>query len=57
MKPSRVFDEVSLHRYSGTLDLLSLYLIAIVENFAYRQLTAIWRIHGLVRRFGGGKHE
>ena len=43
--------------YPRTRELLVLYIIAIVENFGFRQLTAIWRLQGLIRWWRGGKHE
>lgn len=52
-----MLEELSFHMYSRTRELLLLYLIAIIENFGFRQLTAIWRLQGLVRWLRGGKHE
>ena len=33
------------------------YAVAILENFGFRQLTAIWRFQGLVRWLRGGEHK
>jgi len=35
-------------RYQGMWSLLGLMLVAVVENFGYRQLTVWWRLRGLV---------
>ena len=51
-----MLEELSFHMYSRTRDLMLLYAIAILENFGFRQLTAIWRLQGLVRWLRGGKH-
>jgi cellulose synthase/poly-beta-1,6-N-acetylglucosamine synthase-like glycosyltransferase len=52
-----MLEELSFHIYPRTRDLMLLYTIAIVENFGFRQLTAIWRLQGLVRWLRGGKHK
>ena len=52
-----MLEELSFHMYPRTKDLLRLYFIAIVENFGFRQLTAIWRFQGLVRWLRGGEHK
>lgn len=52
---SILLEEVSFHMYPRVRDLLTLYAVAIVENFGYRQLTVIWRIQGLVRWLRGSK--
>jgi cellulose synthase/poly-beta-1,6-N-acetylglucosamine synthase-like glycosyltransferase len=44
-----MLEELSFHIYPRTRDLLVLYLIAVLENFGYRQLTAVWRLQGLFR--------
>lgn len=44
-----MLEELSFHLYPRTRDILLLYAMAIVENFGYRQLTAIWRVQGLAR--------
>ena len=40
-------EEFSFRRYERFSDLARLFLIAILENFGYRQLTTWWRIKGL----------
>jgi cellulose synthase/poly-beta-1,6-N-acetylglucosamine synthase-like glycosyltransferase len=39
-------EELSFRRYPRLKDLLSLFLLALGENFGYRQLTAWWRVKG-----------
>jgi hypothetical protein len=34
--------------YPRVKDLLKLFLVAVLENFGYRQLTLFWRIKGLI---------
>jgi cellulose synthase/poly-beta-1,6-N-acetylglucosamine synthase-like glycosyltransferase len=41
-----LLEEASFHRYPGWRDLALLNLIAIAENFGYRQLTLWWRLKG-----------
>lgn len=54
-------EELSFHRYPRLSDLFRLFLLAVLENFGYRQLTSYWRIRGFisgVRRVKGwGKME
>ena len=52
-----MLEELSFHMYPRTRDILLLYLVAVVENFGYRQLTTVWRIEGLVRWLSGRKHK
>jgi cellulose synthase/poly-beta-1,6-N-acetylglucosamine synthase-like glycosyltransferase len=52
-----MLEELSFHMYPKFRQLCVLYAIAIIENFGFRQLTAIWRFQGLVRWLRGGKHE
>ncbi|MCW2928791.1 MAG: glycosyl transferase family 2 [Thermoleophilia bacterium] len=42
-------EELALRRYPSVRQLLTLVLYALLENIGYRQLTAWWRITGLVR--------
>jgi hypothetical protein len=44
-----MLEELSFHMYPRTRDLLVLFGVAVVENFGYRQLTAFWRLQGLIR--------
>ena len=52
-----MLEEVSFHLYPRVSQLLLLYLIAVVENFGFRQLTALWRLQGLIRWLLGKKHK
>lgn len=54
---SILLEELSFHTYPRFRDLLLLYLIAVAENFGYRQLTALWRVQGLAAWLRGGRHE
>ncbi|HEY7241516.1 MAG TPA: glycosyltransferase [Burkholderiales bacterium] len=40
-------EEVSLHMYKHPRELAALIAVALIENFGYRQLTALWRVQGL----------
>ena len=40
-------EEVSLHMYKRPQELAALIAVALIENFGYRQLTALWRLQGL----------
>ncbi len=52
-----MLEELSFGMYPRFRDLALLYFIAIVENFGFRQLTAIWRFQGLMRWLRGGEHK
>jgi cellulose synthase/poly-beta-1,6-N-acetylglucosamine synthase-like glycosyltransferase len=41
-----VLEEIELRRFARARDLMLLLLVAIFENFGYRQLNTIWRILG-----------
>ena len=51
-----MLEEISFAVYPRFSQLAVLYLIAIVENFGFRQLTAIWRLQGLFRWWSGKHH-
>ena len=40
-------EEWSFHRYTTWRDMWSALSAAVVENVGYRQLTAVWRLHGV----------
>jgi hypothetical protein len=40
-------EEISLHMYKRPQELAALIAVALIENFGYRQLTALWRVQGL----------
>jgi cellulose synthase/poly-beta-1,6-N-acetylglucosamine synthase-like glycosyltransferase len=52
-----MLEELSFHMYPRFSQLAVLYLVAILENFGFRQLTAIWRFQGLIRWLGGREHK
>ncbi len=52
-----MLEELSFHMYPKFSQLTLLYFIAIVENFGFRQLTAIWRFQGLIRWIRGTEHK
>lgn len=51
-------EELTLRRYPRVRDMALLFLLAVLENFGYRQLANFWRIQGtlsaLLRRKGWG---
>lgn len=42
-----ILEEVELRRFPQARDLVVLTLVAVVENFGYRQLSNFWRLRGL----------
>ncbi len=52
-----MLEELSFHMYPKLSQVATLYGIAIVENFGFRQLTALWRLQGLLRWLGGREHK
>ncbi|MDQ6842652.1 MAG: glycosyltransferase family 2 protein, partial [Actinomycetota bacterium] len=48
-----VLDELSFQRYTRIRDRLMLVLWAVLESLGYRQLTAYWRLRGLVKFIRG----
>jgi cellulose synthase/poly-beta-1,6-N-acetylglucosamine synthase-like glycosyltransferase len=52
-----MLEELSFHMYPRFKQLALLYFIAIVENFGFRQLTAVWRFQGLIRWLRGREHK
>ena len=52
-----MLEELSFHMYPRVGQLVTLYVVAVLENFGFRQLTAFWRFQGLVRWLRGGRHE
>ena len=43
-----LLEEMSFHLYPEPRQVFALFLIAILENFGYRQLTLVWRMQGLL---------
>ncbi len=52
-----MLEELSFHMYPKFRQLITLYAVAVLENFGFRQLTAFWRLQGLIRWLRGGKHK
>jgi hypothetical protein len=46
-------EELSFRRYHRFRDLMYLLGIALIESFGYRQLSAVWRLRGLVEAMRG----
>jgi hypothetical protein len=46
---SLLLDETSYHTYPRPRQIVALVAAAIIENLGYRQLTAYWRLIGLVQ--------
>lgn len=42
-----ILEEVELRRFARASDLAILTLVAIIENFGYRQLSNVWRVRGM----------
>jgi len=43
-----LLEEFTLRKYPSVRDVLGLFTAAVLENFGYRQLMAVWRAKGLV---------
>ncbi|MEL0439088.1 glycosyltransferase family 2 protein [Phycobacter sp. K97] len=52
---SLLLEEFSLRRFERVGDLCSLAMVAVLENFGYRQLNSFWRVVGWWRFLRGGK--
>jgi cellulose synthase/poly-beta-1,6-N-acetylglucosamine synthase-like glycosyltransferase len=50
---SLAVEEVTFHEYTRWRDLGAIVLAAVLESFGYRQLTAWWRVQGLLGRQTG----
>lgn len=48
-----MLEEMSFHVYPGIKSSMRLFLAALLENFGYRQLTAFWRLIGILRWLTG----
>jgi cellulose synthase/poly-beta-1,6-N-acetylglucosamine synthase-like glycosyltransferase len=44
-----LLEEVSFHIYPRVTELVALLLVAVAENFGYRQITTYWRLLGIWR--------
>lgn len=52
---SLLLEGMSFHIYPRGRQLASMWLVVILENFGYRQLTCLWRLIGLIRWATEGK--
>ena len=54
---SLLLETLSFRVYQRNRDLLALFLMAILENLGYRQLTLLWRCRGMWQWATGRKHQ
>ncbi|APX93348.1 glycosyl transferase [Halomonas sp. 1513] len=52
-----LLETLSFRVYQRRRDMLRLFLVAILENFGYRQLNTLWRCRGLWQWFARRKHQ
>ena len=52
-----LLETMSFRVYSRRRDMLQLFLMAVLENFGYRQLNTLWRCRGLWQWFSRRKHQ
>jgi hypothetical protein len=52
---SLLLEELSFHTYPKARHLLVLFVVAVLENFGYRQVMSIWRLQALWGRITGAK--
>lgn len=52
---SLVLEQDEIERFSRVRDLWMVLLIAIAENFGFRQICSVWRIRGFIQHFRGMK--
>ena len=52
---SLLMEQDKIERFSRPRDICSVLMIAILENFGFRQICSIWRIRGLFQHFRGMK--
>lgn len=52
-----LLETLSFRVYQRNRDLLALFLMAVAENFGYRQLTLVWRCRGLWQWASRRKHH
>jgi hypothetical protein len=48
-------DQWTYRSYGGLSERLLLWFVSLLEGLGYRQLTAVWRLRGLVRYFRGSR--
>ncbi|MGQ4877140.1 glycosyltransferase family 2 protein [Billgrantia sp. LNSP4103-1] len=52
-----LLETLSFRVYQRRRDMLRLFLVAVLENFGYRQLNTLWRCRGLWQWFSRRKHQ
>lgn len=52
-----LLETLSFRVYQRRLDMLRLFMVAILENFGYRQLNTLWRCRGMWQWFARRKHQ
>ncbi|WP_231566351.1 glycosyltransferase family 2 protein [Litchfieldella xinjiangensis] len=52
-----LLETLSFRVYQRRRDMLRLFLMAVLENFGYRQLNTLWRCRGLWQWFSRRKHQ
>jgi hypothetical protein len=52
-----LLEELWFHVYPRLGDIVLLFVLAVAENFGYRQLNSVWRLIGLLRWMRGGKAQ
>jgi cellulose synthase/poly-beta-1,6-N-acetylglucosamine synthase-like glycosyltransferase len=52
-----LMEEITFHLYQHPSDMLKLVMVAVLENFGYRQLNSYWKLVGLVQWIRGTKAE
>lgn len=50
-----LFEEISYKRYKGIKEVLSLFVISLLEQFIYRQITVFWRVASFFNYRKGSK--
>ena len=52
-----LLEERSFHVYKGYRPSIKLFILAVVENFGYRQLNSWWRLQGTFQHFKGSESK
>ena len=52
---SLLLEELSFHTYPKVRQLLALFAVSILENFGYRQVMSVWRLHALYQWLSGAQ--
>lgn len=52
-----LIESISFNVYEEPGDFLLLFLVAVVENFGYRQVNNLWRFYGFLKNLRGGEGQ